>query len=160
MPPPGCARSDAVPISGCSRCDGCSFGLRLSALFDEIIQLPKPQCDAEGPLQLQISNIGSDPFIGRLGIGRIKQGVVKKNAPVGISKGPGEAPKQVKVSELFAFDALGRKSIEEAEAGEIVVFSGLSEFDIGDTLVDMADPQVWTAAQLGAIRRALRRAIF
>ena len=126
----------------------------MSALFDEIIQLPKPQCDAEGPLQLQISNIGSDPFIGRLGIGRIKQGVVKKNAPVGISKGPGEAPKQVKVSELFAFDALGRKSIEEAEAGEIVVFSGLSEFDIGDTLVDMADPQVWTAAaQLGAIRR-------
>jgi GTP-binding protein len=113
----------------------------MSALFDEIIQLPKPQCDAEGPLQLQISNIGSDPFIGRLGIGRIKQGVVKKNAPVGISKGPGEAPKQVKVSELFAFDALGRKSIEEAEAGEIVVFSGLSEFDIGDTLVDMADPQ-------------------
>merc|ERR1719238_166203 len=110
----------------------------MSALFDEIIQLPKPQCDAEGPLQLQISNIGSDPFIGRLGIGRIKQGVVKKNAPVGISKGPGEAPKQVKVSELFAFDALGRKSIEEAEAGEIVVFSGLSEFDIGDTLVDMA----------------------
>merc|ERR1719454_1351183 len=113
----------------------------MSALFDEIIQLPKPQCDAEGPLQLQISNIGSDPFIGRLGIGRIKQGVVKKNAPVGISKGPGEAPKQVKVSELFAFAALGRKSIEEAEAGEIVVFSGLSEFDIGDTLVDMADPQ-------------------
>jgi len=113
----------------------------MSALFDEIIKLPKPQCDAEGPLQLQISNIGSDPFIGRLGIGRIKQGVVKKNAPVGISKGPGEAPKQVKVSELFAFDALGRKSIEEAEAGEIVVFSGLSEFDIGDTLVDMADPQ-------------------
>merc|ERR1719183_2716595 len=75
------------------------------------------------------------------GMASLEKGEEGMSALFGISKGPGEAPKQVKVSELFAFDALGRKSIEEAEAGEIVVFSGLSEFDIGDTLVDMADPQ-------------------
>ena len=71
-----------------------------------------------GPLQLQISNIGSDPFIGRLGIGRIKAGSLKKGVPVALSAGPGEPNKQVKVSELFNFDAMGRAAIDEGVAAE------------------------------------------
>merc|ERR1719181_2095084 len=81
-----------------------------------------------------------DSFIGRLGIGRIKSGSIKKNTPVALSAGPGEPLKQVKVSELFNFDAMGRAPIEEAAAGEIVVFSGVQDFTIGDTLVDPDDP--------------------
>ena len=61
----------------------------MSAVFKRIMELPKPKADADQPLQLQISNIGSDPFIGRLGIGRIKAGKLKKNTPIGISEGPG-----------------------------------------------------------------------
>ena len=100
------------------------IGDDMSALLDEILELPKPQCDASGPLQLQVSNIGADPFIGRLGIGRIKSGVVSKGMPVAIANGPGSPAVPVAIKELFAFDSLGRKPIEKAEAGEIVVFAG------------------------------------
>jgi len=117
------------------------IGDDMSALLDQILELPKPECDVNEPLQLQISNIGSDPFIGRLGIGRIKSGTIRKNTAVGLSSGPGTPVKAAKVSELFGFDALGRASIEEASAGEIVVFSGVQDFNIGDTLVDPADPR-------------------
>ena len=71
-----------------------------------------------------MSNIGADPFIGRLGIGRIKSGVVSKGMPVAIANGPGSPAVPVAIKELFAFDSLGRKPIEKAEAGEIVVFAG------------------------------------
>merc|ERR1719183_3322098 len=104
------------------------------------MELPKPKADMTGPLQLQISNIAADNFIGRLGIGRIKSGTIKKNTPIGLCAGPGEPVKQVKVSELFNFDAMGRAPIDEASAGEIVVFSGVSDFNIGDTLVDPDEP--------------------
>jgi len=117
------------------------IGDDMSAVFKQIMDLPKPKADVDKPLQLQISNIGLDPFIGRLGIGRILSGSLKKNSPIGISEGPGTKVKQVKVGELFNFDAAGRAPIEEAAAGEIVVFSGIPEFNIGDTLVDLDDPR-------------------
>merc|ERR1719478_1721897 len=82
-----------------------------------------------------------DSFIGRLGIGRIRSGTLKKNTPIALSQGPGTEPRQVKVSELFNFDAMGRAPIDKAEAGEIVVFSGVQDFNIGDTLVDPDDPR-------------------
>ena len=99
------------------------IGEDMSAIFQRIMELPKPTASVDGPLQLQISNIGMDSFIGRLGIGRIRSGTLKKNTPIALSQGPGTEPRQVKVSELFNFDAMGRAPIEEAAAGEIVVFA-------------------------------------
>lgn len=116
------------------------IGEDMSAIFKRIMELPKPTASIDGPLQLQISNIGMDSFIGRLGIGRIRSGTLKKNSPIALSQGPGTPNRQVKVSELFNFDAMGRAPIDEASAGEIVVFSGVQDFTIGDTLVDPDDP--------------------
>jgi len=113
----------------------------MSALFKKILDMPKPKADASAATQLQISNIGSDPFIGRLGIGRITSGTVLRNSPIGLSAGPGTKPKQVKISELFMFDAAGRVPVDKASAGDIVVFSGVPDFNIGDTLVDLDNPQ-------------------
>merc|ERR1719424_210401 len=113
----------------------------MEPLLKKILDLPAPAADTAGSLQLQISNIGSDPFIGRLGIGRVRAGRVAKGQPLGLSAGPGEPVKSAKISELFVFDAMGRKAVDEASAGDIVVFSGLSKFNIGDTLVDPADPR-------------------
>ena len=76
--------------------------------------LPKPRCDESGPLQLQISNIGSDPFIGRLGIGRIKSGSIKKGMAIGLSGGPGTEVKPVTIKELFLFDAMERTAVRVA----------------------------------------------
>jgi len=117
------------------------IGDDMSAIFKQIMDLPKPVADAKGPLQLQISNIAADSFIGRLGIGRIRSGSLKKGSPIGLSAGPGEPVRPVKVAELFNFDAMGRASIDEAQAGDIVVFSGVQDFNIGDTLVDPDDPR-------------------
>lgn len=113
----------------------------MDPLFQKIMQLPKPASNPAGPLQLQISAVTSDNFIGRLGIGRITSGSITKNSQVGLSSGPGTDTKPVKVSEVFTFDALGRKAVDEAAAGEIVVFSGIQDFDIGNTIVDPDDPQ-------------------
>jgi len=118
-----------------------AIGDDMTAIFKKILDLPKPKADIEGSLQLQISNIASDPFIGRLGIGRIKAGTLKKNSPIGLSAGPGTDVKKVKVSELFKFDAMGRLPVDDATAGDIVVFSGVPDFNIGDTLVDVDDPR-------------------
>merc|ERR1712127_960197 len=117
-----------------------AIGDDMSAIFKRIMELPKPKANVDGPLQLQISNIGMDSFIGRLGIGRIRSGSIKKNAPIGLSQGPGTPTRQVKVSELFNFDAMGRAPVDVASAGEIVVFSGVQDFTIGDTLVDPDGP--------------------
>tara|TARA_B110001452_G_scaffold22458_1_gene17959 strand:- start:335 stop:1453 length:1119 start_codon:yes stop_codon:yes gene_type:complete len=118
-----------------------AIGDNMTALFDAVMALPKPQCDVSRPLQLQVSNIASDNFIGRLGIGRIKSGHLKRHRAIGLSAGPGTPVKPVKVSELFNFDALGRAAIDEASAGEIVVFSGVDGFNIGDTLVELDAPE-------------------
>ena len=117
------------------------IGDDMSALFKEILDLPKPPAEADGSLQLQISNIGYDNFIGRLGIGRIKSGTLKKATPIGLSAGPGEPIKQVKVTEVFTFDGMGRKSVDAATAGDIVVFAGIDEFGIGNTIIDLHDPR-------------------
>ena len=66
----------------------------MKPIFEKIMALPKPKAYLGKPLQLQISNIASDPFIGRLGVGRIRQGAVKKGQPIGLSAGPGTKPKQ------------------------------------------------------------------
>lgn len=118
-----------------------SLSQDMTPLLDAILRLPKPVASVDQPLQLQISNVGADSFIGRLGVGRIRQGVLKKGTPIGLSAGPGSPVKPVKLSEIFTFDGLGKVSVPEASAGDIVVFSGINEFDIGDTLVDPDDPQ-------------------
>ena len=125
------------------------IGEDMSAIFQRIMELPKPTASIDGPLQLQISNIGIDSFIGRLGIGRIRSGTLKKNTPIALSQGPGTLARQVKVSELFNFDAMGRAPIDEASAGEIVVFSGVQDFTIGDTLIDPDDPMPLEPIEVG-----------
>ena len=112
----------------------------MKPLLDAIAAMPKPPCDLEAPLQLQVANVASDPFVGRLGIGRLRSGTLRRGASVGLSAGPGEAVRNAKVSEVFLFDGMSRCAVDEATAGDIVAFAGISEFSIGDTLVDESDP--------------------
>jgi len=113
----------------------------MNTLKDAILELPKPYATIDKPLQLQIVNVGSDQFIGRLGVGRITSGTIGKGMAVGLSAGPGEEVKQKKITELFVYDAMGKKPVDEASAGDIVVFAGIQDFDIGNTVVSLDDPQ-------------------
>ena len=112
----------------------------MDALLDAILELPKPPGSVNEPLRLQISNVSYDNFIGRLLIGRVRSGRLLKGVPIGISSGPGEAPRMVKCSQIFKFAAFARQPVDEASAGDIVVAAGIPDFNIGDTLVDLKTP--------------------
>ncbi|ARU92118.1 GTP-binding protein [Spiroplasma clarkii] len=87
------------------------------------------------PTQLQISSLAYDSFIGRLGIGRLFKGVLKDGQQVAISKNDGTVTRG-KISGLFIYQGLKRVAVKEAQAGEIVVISGISDLTIGDTVCD------------------------
>jgi len=108
----------------------------MGPLFETIVKhVPQPDVDPDGPLQLQVSSLDYDTYVGVLGIGRISRGTLKANAPVSVVA-PDSSSRRARVLELFGFDGLKRKRIESASAGDIVVFSGIDHLRISDTLCD------------------------
>lgn len=108
----------------------------MNPLFETIVKhVPHPDVDEGGPLQLQVSSLDYDTYVGVLGIGRIRRGQLKTNAAVSVV--PPEGPsRRGRVLEVFGFDGLKRQRIESASAGDIVVFSGIEKLRISDTLCD------------------------
>jgi GTP-binding protein len=109
----------------------------LDPLFDAIIEsIPTPKCNSleADDLQALVSNIDYDDFKGKMGIARITNGMVKVNQPVALQQ-PGGTKKTARLSKLFVFDNLGQREVEEAKAGEIIMFAGFDDIDIGDTLI-------------------------
>ena len=116
-------------------------GLDITPLFDTIIKHTQPYPDRnEEPLQLQISALGYDDYIGRLGIGRITKGVIKAGSTVAVAKGDGQI-EQKKINQVFVYRGLKRMAVDQAEAGDIVVISGIADISIVETICDSADPQ-------------------
>ncbi len=106
----------------------------LTPLFDTIIENTKiyPDLD-ESPLQMQISALAYDDYIGRLGIGRVYKGIIKEGQIVSISKRDGSVVKG-KISKLFAYEGLKQVNVESAGSGDIAVVAGMPEISIGETL--------------------------
>lgn len=122
--------------------------LNLTPLFETIINHVQPYPDVnDEPLQLQISSLGYDDYIGRLGIGRITQGKLKEGQTVGLAKEDGSVV-QRKVNQVFVYRGLKRMTVEEAEAGDIVVVSGISDISIGETITDLQNPQPMEMIQI------------
>ena len=108
----------------------------LDPLFDMILErIPPAPGDPTGPLQILVSNIEHDDYVGRLGIGRVVAGTIRANQPVGIVKDGRTIRSAVKV--LSTFEGLRRTVAPEAIAGEIVAIAGLDDVDVGDTIVDV-----------------------
>ena len=112
-------------------------GLDITPLFETIIEhcKPYPQELAEEPLQLQISALAYDDYIGRLGIGRITKGTIREASQVSVVKEGGSVEKR-KINQVFVYRGLRRVSVEEASAGDIVVVSGISDISIGETICE------------------------
>ncbi len=108
----------------------------MNPLFETIIKhVPHPDVDPDGPLQLQVSSLDYDTYTGLLGIGRISRGIIKANGPVSVVS-PDSTSRRARILELFGFDGLKRTRIDSANAGDIVVFSGIANLGISDTLCD------------------------
>ena len=112
----------------------------LIPLFDAIIEnVPAPRADTEAPLQMMISNLDYNDFVGRLSIGRIVSGRIKANSEVNLARLDGTF-KKFRISNLFGFEGLGRVNIQEAGAGDIVALSGIEDPHIGETIADLENP--------------------
>ena len=109
----------------------------MGPLFDAILESidpPMVENTAADGLQCLISNIIFDPFKGKMGIARISNGSIKKGQAVALAH-PDKETRKGRVGELFVFDNLGKKEVDDAAAGEIIMFSGLEGVEIGDTLI-------------------------
>ncbi len=106
----------------------------LKPLFETIIkEIPAPKGDKDGPLQLLISNIDYDDYIGRIGVGRIERGTAVYGQNVVLCS-PEGTPKNVKIGKLYKYEGLKRVETESAGLGEIVSVSGIADLNIGETL--------------------------
>jgi GTP-binding protein len=113
----------------------------MTPLFECIVShVPAPPVDPEGPLQLQISSLDYDAYVGLLGIGRIQRGCITTNMPVSIVAADNSV-RRARVLELFGFDGLTRRKIDEASAGDIIVLSGIDELNISDTICARDKPE-------------------
>ena len=111
-------------------------GTDLKPLFNKILDyIPAPEGDEDGDLQLLISSIDYNDFVGRIGIGRVERGTVKQGQEVMISNFHSKAaPKRAKIVSLYQINGLGRVQVENAKIGDIVCFSGAENITIGDTI--------------------------
>ena len=109
-------------------------GENLKPLFDTIIEhIPSPNKDENGPLQMLVSSLAYDEYVGRLAVGRIERGIIRPNDNVSIVKDNG-TPRNGKISRVYLFEGLARKESKEARAGDIVMITGISDIGIGDTI--------------------------
>jgi GTP-binding protein len=103
-------------------------------LLDAIVKhVPPPSVEADGPLQLQVSSLDYNAYVGVLGIGRISRGIARAGAPISLVRRDGTV-ENAQIGELYGFDGLERKPVDAAGAGDIVVFSGIEDLQISDTL--------------------------
>ena len=116
-------------------------GLDITPLFDCIINHCNTYEDLrEEPLQLQVSSLGYDEYIGRLGIGRVTKGVIKEGQNVVVAKDDGTLVNR-KINQVFVYRGLKRVPVKEAQCGDMVVVSGISDISIGETICDAQNPE-------------------
>ncbi len=123
--------------------DPDNLGDDLTPLFETIVDyIPAPEGDEDGELQLLVSSIDYNDFVGRIGIGRIERGSLKVNQDALICNYYSDAaPKKIRIVTVMQIDGLNRVPVESAKVGDIVCFSGAGEISIGDTITSTTCPE-------------------
>ena len=112
------------------------LGTDLIPLFETVVNyIPAPEGEEEEPLQLLVSSIDYNEYVGRIAIGRVERGTIKVNQEVVIADyHHADVKQKAKVVALYEYDGLGKKAIQQATAGEIVALSGIADITIGRTI--------------------------
>ena len=112
----------------------------ITCIFDTIIEkIAPPSCNMDGSMQLLVSNIDYDDYLGRIAVGRVERGTIKNGMPVAICKK--ERNDQGKIAKLFTYQGLKKVEVGEIKAGDIVAISGIADINIGDTVCDLSNPE-------------------
>ncbi len=112
----------------------------VNCIFDTIIaNIEPPKCDMDGNMQMLVSNIDYDDYLGRIAVGRIERGTIKNGMSVAICKQ--EKTENGKIAKLYTYEGLKRVEKEEVSAGDIVCVSGIANINIGDTICDINNPE-------------------
>ncbi len=123
-------------------------GTGILPIFEAIVKhIPAPHGDPDKSLQIRVSSIQFNEYVGRIGIGRIYNGKVKSGQQIALVKRDGTVVK-TKVTQLQVFDGFGRKNVDDAAAGDIVALIGVDAIDIGDSICDVANPQPLEATDI------------
>lgn len=124
----------ASAIKGVAGEDPKNLGDDMKPLFDTIInKIPAPQGKVDGPLQMQVTLLDYNDYIGRIAIGRVNRGKIKTGSQVAVIK-RNNTIESARINKLFGFQGLKRIEINEASVGEIVAVTGLGEINVGETI--------------------------
>ncbi len=112
----------------------------ITPLLDGIIKYVPPPHVSEGTLQMQITSLDYSSFLGRIAIGKVSRGTIKENQQIALIQADGSIKKS-KVRELYVFEGMGKKKVAEVKAGDLCAVVGLEDFNIGDTIADIENPE-------------------
>ena len=111
----------------------------ITPLLDGIIKHVPPPKVSEGSLQMQITSLDYSSFLGRIAIGCVARGTIKENMPIALVQVDGI--KKLRVKELYVFEGMGKKKVSEVIAGDLCAVVGIDDFNIGDTIADVENPE-------------------
>ena len=112
----------------------------IECIFDTIIKnIDAPKCDIDGTMQMLVSNIDYDEYLGRIAVGRVERGTITNGTNVAICKK--DKIEHGKIAKLFTYVGLKRTEVESVQAGDIVCLSGIPDINIGDTSCDSNNPE-------------------
>ena len=113
----------------------------MSCLFETIIKtINPPACDENGTMQMLVSNIDYDDYVGRIAVGRLERGIIKSGMPVSICEKEDKIS-QGRISKVYTHMGLKKVEVEEAKAGDIIEIAGIPQIHIGDTICDFEHPE-------------------
>lgn len=113
----------------------------LTPLLDKLIEyIPAPQVSDEGPLQVMITGLDYNDFVGRIGIGKVVRGKIKAGEKVALINIKGEI-KNYPITKLYSFDKMGKCEVPEVSAGDLMALAGIGEISIGDTVASVEKPE-------------------
>jgi GTP-binding protein len=113
-----------------------TFSGNMEPLLDLVLEQVAPPTIEPGKFRMGVTTMDWSEFVGRIAVGKIVSGCIKKGQTVNVIAGDGK-PQQCKISTLNSFDKLGRIEVERAEAGEVVAIMGIEDIEIGDTICDL-----------------------
>ncbi|WP_110932148.1 translational GTPase TypA [Paenibacillus bouchesdurhonensis] len=131
----------ASALNGTSSLNPEQQDSNMQALYDTIVEhIPAPTENVEEPLQILVTLMDYNEYLGRIAIGRVNRGVIRQGQPVAVMTREG-GKKSARIEKLFGFKGLNRAEISEAGAGDIVAIAGIKDINIGETIADSNHPE-------------------